>query len=90
MSMSVAFVLAMQTAAAGPPIGVAAWSQDGALCLAMAAPALAPGTAVTLIQPVAQQSVLVATISGSAPSCEIMRMPPDIEPKSASLRRSVG
>jgi hypothetical protein len=36
----------------------------------MPAPALVPGTTVTLIQPAPQPVVLVAAISGSAPSCE--------------------
>lgn len=70
MLISVATILAMQIAAAGAPIGVAAWSPDGELCLAMPSPALPPGTAVTLIQPAPQPSVFVATVSGSAPSCE--------------------
>jgi hypothetical protein len=66
----IASLVALQTAAAGAPIGVAAASRDGQLCVAMPAPALAPGTTVTLIQLVPQQSVLVATITRSVPSCE--------------------
>jgi len=68
--MFVAAIIAVQIAAAGAPIGVAASSRDGQLCVAMAAPALAPGTTVTLIQPVPRQSVLEATIVRSVPSCE--------------------
>ena len=70
MLVVVAAIIAMQTAAAGVPIGVAAASRDGQLCVAMPAPALAPGTTVTLIHPFPQQSVLVATITRSVPSCE--------------------
>ena len=70
MLVVVAVILAMQTAAAVGPIGVAASSPDGQLCVAMPPPALSPGTIVTLIQPVPQQAVLVATIARSVPSCE--------------------
>lgn len=70
MLMPVVAIVAMQIAADGAPIGVAALSQDGQLCVAMPAPALAPGTTVTLIQAAPQQSVLVATIGGSVSSCE--------------------
>ena len=70
MWVVVTAISAMQIAAAGPPIGVAASSRDGQLCVAMPAPALAPGTTVTLIQPVPPQSVLVATIARSVASCE--------------------
>jgi hypothetical protein len=70
MLISAATILAMQVAAGGASIGVATSSRDGALCLSMPAPALVPGTTVTLIQAAPQPSVLVATISGSAPSCE--------------------
>ena len=69
-SLEALLATAREKAAAGAPIGVAAWPGDGELCLAMPAPALSPGTTVTLIQPVRRQSVLVATISGAAPSCE--------------------
>lgn len=44
-------LLTMQIAAAGPPIGVAAATQDGQICVSMPMPALMPGTTVTLIQP---------------------------------------
>ena len=70
MLVLVTAILAVQTAAAGAPIGVAASSRDGQLCVAMPSPALAPGTTITLIQPAHQQSVLVATIARSVPSCE--------------------
>jgi hypothetical protein len=70
MLISVAAILAMQIAADGIPIGVAASSRDGQLCVAMPAPTLTPGTTVTLIQSAPQQSVLVATIGRAVPSCE--------------------
>jgi len=66
----VAIVLAMQIATAGTSIGVAAWVGDEEVCLAMPGPALAPGAMVTLVQPIPQQSTLVATIAGSTSSCE--------------------
>lgn len=70
MLISVAVIVAMQIAADGAPIGVATSSRDGQLCVATPAPALTPGTTVTLIQPGAQPSVLVATIDRSVSSCE--------------------
>ena len=70
MLVVVAAILAMRTAPTVAPIGVAASSRDGQLCVAMPPPALSPGTIVTLIQPVPRQSVLVATIARSVPSCE--------------------
>ena len=70
MLISVAAIVAIQIAAAGAPIGVAASSRDGQICIAMPAPALTPGTTVTLIQPDPQQSVIVATIARSVPACE--------------------
>jgi hypothetical protein len=70
MLISVAAISAMQIAAAGAPIGVATSMEDGRICVAMPAPALRPGTTVTLIQPDRPQSVLVATIARAVPSCE--------------------
>jgi hypothetical protein len=70
MLISVAAIVALQIAADGAPIGVAASSRDGQLCVAMPAPALTPGTTVTLIQPAPRQSVLVATIGQSVDTCE--------------------
>jgi len=66
----IAAALATQVAATIPPIGVAAASRDGDICAALKAPPLAPGTALTLIQPAGQQSVLVVTIVRRAPACE--------------------
>ena len=51
------------------PVGVAA-SQGGQICVAMPAPELAPGAALTLIQPTAPQSVFVATVVRPVPGCE--------------------
>lgn len=70
MLISVAAIVAMQIAAAGAPIGVAVSSRDGQICVAMPAPALTPGTTVTLIQPDPQQSVIVAIIARSVAACE--------------------
>jgi hypothetical protein len=70
MLIPVTAMIALQIAAAGTPIGVAAASQDGRICVAMPAPALTPGTTLTLIQPDGRQSVLVATIVGPASACE--------------------
>jgi hypothetical protein len=70
MLSPVTAILAMQIAATGVPVGVAAASQDGQICVAMPAPGLTSGATLTLIQPDARQSVLVATIVRPAPVCE--------------------
>jgi hypothetical protein len=67
--LSVTAILALQIAAAWAPIGVAATSRDGQICLAMPPPALTPGTTVTLIQPDPPQSVLAATIDRPVLAC---------------------
>lgn len=70
MLMSLTSILAMQIATGVASIGVAAASPDGQICVAMPAPPLAPGTAVTLIQPDHRQAVLVAIIDRPVPACE--------------------
>lgn len=70
MLIPVAAILAMQIAGTEPPIGVAAASRDGQICVAMPAPALTPGTILTLIQPDAPQSVLTATIGRPVSVCQ--------------------
>jgi hypothetical protein len=70
MLSPVTAILAMQIAAAGVPVGVAAAAPDGQICVAMPAPALTSGATLTLIQPDARQSVLVAAIVRPAPACE--------------------
>ena len=65
-----AAIVAMQVAAAGPRIGVAAASSEGQICLAMPGPALPSGAAVTLIRPDPRQSVVVATVDRPVPQCE--------------------
>ena len=70
MSIAVSAVLAMQLAGAEPSIGVAAAAQDGRICVAMTAPALVPGTSVTLIRPDPPQSAFVATLERPVPACE--------------------
>lgn len=70
MLIPVTTILSIQLAAAGAGIGVAVASKDGQICVAMPRPALAPGTALTLIRPDGRQSVLVATIVRPAPACE--------------------
>src|SRR5687768_11295085 len=54
---------------AGAPVGVAA-SHDGQICVAMPAPALTPGATLTLVQPTAPQSVLMATVVRPVSRCE--------------------
>ena len=70
MLISAAAILAMQIAAAGTPIGVAAASPDGQICIAMAAPTLTVGTTLTLLRPNAPQTVLVASVVRPVSSCE--------------------
>lgn len=70
MLIPVAAILAMQISGAEPPIGVAAASPDGQICVAMPAPALTPGTTLTLIQPDAPQSVLTATVVRPVSACD--------------------
>lgn len=62
--------LAMQIAASSLPIGVAARSPDGGICVAMQSPGLRSGARVTLIQGDAPQSVLAVTIDRPVTSCE--------------------
>lgn len=70
MRILVTTVLAMQSVAAGTPIGVATASSDGHMCVAMPAPALMPGTTLTLIDLDARQSPVVATIVRRVPGCD--------------------
>ena len=70
MSIAVSATLAMQLAVAEPSIGVAAAARDGRICVAMPAPALVPGTSVTLIRPDPPQSAFVATFERPVPACE--------------------
>ena len=70
MLIPVTVILAMQIAAVGAPVGVAAASPDGQICVAMPAPALTPGATLTLIQADAPQSVLVATVVRPMPGCD--------------------
>ena len=63
-------IVSIQLATAGGAIGVAVPSQHGRLCVAMPAPALTPGTTITLIRPADRQSVLVANIVRSVPDCK--------------------
>ena len=70
MSIAVSAALALQLAGAEPSIGVAAAAQDGRICVAMPAPALVPGTSVTLIRPEPPQSAFVAILERPVPACE--------------------
>lgn len=63
-------ITAMQIAAAGVPVGVAAASPDGQICVAMPAPALTSGVTLTLIHPAERQAALVAVVVRPAPACE--------------------
>lgn len=45
-------------------------SQHGRLCVAMPAPALTPGTTITLLRPGDRQSVLVANVVRSVSECK--------------------
>lgn len=70
MLTPVATILATQIAAAGAPVGIAAASQDGQICVAMPAPALEPDTTLTLVRPDGRQSVLEVAIVRPAAACE--------------------
>ena len=70
MLIAAATLLALQIAAADVPIGVAAASADGHVCVAMLRPVLAPGATLTLVRPDSPQAVLVVTIVQPAPGCE--------------------
>src|SRR5690349_10870320 len=63
-------VLALQIAAGGTPVGVAAATSDRAICVAMPAGAVQPGMALTLIQLNPRQSLLTAIVTRSSQSCE--------------------
>jgi hypothetical protein len=69
MAIPIAALLLMQLAAAGPLVGVASITAAGDGCVAMPAPPLAPGSAVTLVQPDSPQAVLAATIEQRVTSC---------------------
>jgi hypothetical protein len=70
MLIPVATILATQLAASGIPVGVAAASHDGQVCVAMPAPFLISDTPLTLIRPTGPQAVFVAAIVRSLPACE--------------------
>src|SRR5262245_34017884 len=62
--------LVIHGAAPSAPIGVAAVTRDGQICVAMPAPALAPRAALTLIQPDRPQLPLNASVVQPSPACE--------------------
>jgi hypothetical protein len=69
MLIQVAFVFAMQIAAARISAGVATVWQDGQLCVAMPTATLEPGTSVTLIEPGAKPPVFGVTVVRREDAC---------------------
>jgi hypothetical protein len=56
--------------AAVEPVGIAAASRDGRICVALPTDTVAPGTTVTLIRPDPPQATMIGTIDGEMPRCE--------------------
>jgi hypothetical protein len=68
--ISSTLVFAIQITSAMVPVGVAAATEDGELCIAMPAAAVSAGDTVTMVQPDEKQAFLLTRIIRSTSECE--------------------